>query len=109
MNDDAFGELVALYRQSANETAPRRLDARVLRAARTRSAARRAWPWLGLAFAASIVMWLTARQLVSPRGASATDQATRAYLLQMDITPPASKRDAHLDAGPGGHTYQELP
>jgi len=108
VNDEAFDELVALYRQSANETAPRRLDARVLRAAATRSAARRAWPWLGLACAASLALWLGTHYASRSPGAALADETTRAYLLQMDIRPPAAEREAGLDALPRD-AYQETP
>jgi hypothetical protein len=109
MNDETLDELVALYRQSANETAPRRLDARVLRAAATRSAAGRAWPWLGLAFAASLALWLSMHYVARPSGAAMSDETTRAYLLQMDIRPPATGHDAGLDAVPHRDAYQEHP
>lgn len=106
MNDDAFDELVALYRQSANETAPRRLDARVLRATAAHASARRAWPWLALAFAASLLLWLGTYRAASP---GAADEATRAYLLQMDVTPPAVGSQVGLAAGTHGDIYREMP
>lgn len=106
MNDDAFDELVALYRQSANETAPRRLDARVLRATVAHASARRAWPWLTLAFAASLLLWLGTYRAASP---GAADEATRAYLLQMDVTPPAVGSQVGLAAGTHGDIYREMP
>lgn len=106
MNDDAFDELVALYRQSANETAPRRLDARVLRATAAHASARRAWPWLTLAFAASLLLWLGTYRAASP---GAADEATRAYLLQMDVTPPAAGSQVGLAAGTHGDIYREMP
>lgn len=109
MNDDAFDELVALYRQSANETAPRRLDARVLRATAAHASARRAWPWLALAFAASLLLWLGTYRAASPGVPGAADEATRAYLLQMDVTPPAAGSQVGLAAGTHGDIYREMP
>jgi hypothetical protein len=109
MNDEAFDELVALYRQSANETAPRRLDARVLREAEKRTSTLHAWPWLGLAFAASLALWLAAQHGMPRHRMSDADEATRAYLLQMDITPPSSRLDASHGVELHHDTFGTLP
>lgn len=105
MNDDALDELVALYRQSANETAPRRMDARVLRAVESHASARRmrhAWPWLGLALAASCAMWLAAHHATPTRQApTLADDPTGAYLLHMDVTPPNARRGAYASRSDG--------
>jgi len=120
MNDDSLDELVALYRQSANETAPRRVDARVFRAVETqasRGRLRRAWPWLGLAMAASFAMWLGVYHATPMRGAAALgDDPTSLYLLHMDVTPPASRRDVYASRSDGlrpamtdSDTLKEIP
>lgn len=105
MNDDALDELIALYRQSANETAPRRMDARVLRALESQASARRvrqAWPWLGLALAASCALWLLAHHATPARHAPAlADDPTGTYLLHMDVTPPNARRDAYASRSDG--------
>lgn len=100
MNDPVLDELVALYRQSAHELAPARVDARVLRAAgRTQLLphARDAWPWLGLALAASATMWLMvfhATPIIEPP--SLISSPTGSYMLHMSIMPPVSPVTADL-------------
>lgn len=114
-HDDALDELVALYRQSANETAPRRVDAKVLRAVEayaSRGRVRRAWPWLGLAMAASFAMWLAVYHAMpmqsgpiqsGPMHSAPTfaDDPTGFYLLHMDVTPPHVRRDAYASRSDG--------
>lgn len=106
-NDDALDELVALYRQSANETAPRRLDARVLRAAAAQDPARRvrrALPWLGMAMAASFAIWLTIYHATPTRSARPlAEDAIGIYLLHMDVTPPMARHDAYANRNDGLH------
>lgn len=118
MNDDALDELVALYRQSANETAPRRVDARVLRAVEAHASAQhRRWPWLGLAVAASVALWLAVYHATPMRGSPApADDPTALYLLHMDVTPPGARRDAYASRSDGlrpamtdSDTLQEIP
>jgi len=92
-NDDVLDELVALYRQSANETAPRRMDAKVWRAAATARRMHRALPWLGMAIAASFALWLMVYRAMPMPDPQAHHNATRTYLLHMDIRPPQQGTD----------------
>ncbi|NII74458.1 hypothetical protein FHW84_003048 [Dyella sp. SG562] len=116
-NDDVLDELVALYRQSANETAPRRVDAKVLRAAEARRL-HRAWPWLGLAMAASFALWLMvfhAMPMPPAPPVQAHHDATATYLLHMDIRPPQQHADglshtaAYLYADINSNSLENAP
>ena len=114
MNDDVLDELVALYRQSANETAPRRVDAKVLRAADARRM-HRALPWLGLTMAASIALWATVYHAMPMPAASAPVDTTSSYLLHMNLMQPHQHRDAlshnaaYLYAASNSDTLETAP
>ncbi|SFS16931.1 hypothetical protein SAMN05216570_3421 [Dyella sp. OK004] len=99
MTDEALDELVTLYRQNAREVAPGRLNARVLHAAEQvtwRHRLKFVWPWLGLALAANMAIWLTVYHAAPALEPPPAGHLTQSYLLQMDITPPLAPVTAYL-------------
>jgi hypothetical protein len=116
MSKEPLDELIALYRQSAREAPSARIDMRVLSLAERASRRRlksHAWPWIGAALAASLMLWLGGyRAMHSPPSALSTpsvgepsagkmpsvpiEDGTRAYLLHMDIVPPPSPTAQYL-------------
>jgi hypothetical protein len=104
MSDDLLEPLVALYRTAARETAAPQMDERVLRFARQREFRGQGIGaiGLGLALAASMLLWVSVRRdtgvtLVSPADMDITSATpgysegrTQSYLMQMDVRPPDS-------------------
>ena len=104
MSDDLLDQLVGLYRTAARETAAPHMDERVLRFARQREFRGLGIGaiGLGLALAASMLLWVSIRRdpgvaLASPAGtdtASATpgysEGRTQSFLMQLDVRPPDS-------------------
>lgn len=107
---EPLDELISLYRLHAHETAPRRLDTRILRAADRADTRRRAphlWAWVGTALAASLLGWVAVRDtsyVEFPFESSAThplslhvaDDSTRGYLLHMNVHPQVEPVTAYL-------------
>jgi hypothetical protein len=111
MNDDSLDDLVALYRTAAREAPEPNVDARILqmadRANRPGHHAPQRWVWFTGAIAASGLLWLNWHHAALPPLPPAQisigsdtpgylDGRTRAYLLQMDITPTLSPSARYL-------------
>ena len=104
MSDDVLDQLVVLYRTAARETAAPQMDDRVLRYARQREfrGLRIGAIGLGLALAASMLLWVSVRRDLGVALAPPADMAmtsatpgygegrTQSYLMQMDVRPPDS-------------------
>lgn len=92
MSDESVDDLVALYRQSAREAPPPRVDAHILR---TAERARHVWSWrAAAALVASLSLGavyhvLRAPQQASPAVAGAyagyEEGQIAAYLMSMDV------------------------
>ena len=104
MSDDSLDQLVVLYRTAARETAAPQMDDRVLRLARQREFRGLGIGaiGLGLALAASMLLWVSVRRDPGVPLASSADMGvtsatpgysegrTQSYLMQMDVRPPDS-------------------
>lgn len=111
MNDDSLDQLVTLYRQHAREQSPSAADARILAAAElaNKHRYRPALP-LGLAAAALLAVTLSITMHTKTPNSTglathnattlrAKDDATRAYLMQMDVLQASSPTAQYLMTG----------
>lgn len=101
---DEMDDLLLLYRQASREAPTPLMDARILRAANRASVFRRwnrhaAWP---AAIAAAVLLWAAWHGHPHPPTSTAIPMAgydagaSRAELLQMDVTPPGGELDRFL-------------
>lgn len=102
--NDEMDDLLLLYRQASHEAPTPMMDARILRAADQASVVRRwyrhaAWP---AAIAAAVLLWAVWQGHALPAADAAVPMAgydagaSRAELLQMDVTPPHGELDRFL-------------
>jgi hypothetical protein len=101
---DEMDDLLMLYRQASHEAPSPLMDTRILRAADQASVFRRwyrhaAWP---AALAAAVLLWAVWQGHAVPVADTAAPMvgydagASRAELLQMDVTPPHDELDRFL-------------